>query len=120
MPKKSLADKLRISAERAALRNKEKERVKAEARKATIAKQAWEIAKEMIAELPQKLKEAARDGNSRLMVLDSGGTSHELYEAVKSLLCQYANKNGIRWEAGDYRPSDEVNYDCLYFRWDKK
>ena len=100
MAKKSFADKLREKAQRAELRNKKKDQLKADAKKVSTAKQAAKIAKEIIANLSKKLLEAAKDGQTSLMVLESSGSSYELYREVKSLLCQYANKNGIRWEEG--------------------
>ncbi len=120
MPEKSLADKLRISAARAARAKNASDKAKAEASAATITRQAKKIAKKIIATLPKQLREAARDGRTILTVLDGACYYYELYLAVKSLLCQYANKNGIRWEEGESRPSDDMTYPCLILRWDKK
>ncbi len=117
---KNLADRLRKLTKEGQKTQEENTKYEAKNAEAKIATEATLRAKKLIASLPKQMENAAREGVAEVLVLDSAGISRKLYDAMRFFLIEYALSNGLTYSEREWKPGDEVAYDYLYFRWDKK
>ncbi len=120
MTSKSLGEKLQKLARTSQQRVNRSESKKRAKEDKKLSQAAKGIARDLIKQLPYRLKKAAKSGRDSETLLDSMCMEPAgLFEKVVHFIVEYCQKNGLDCKIEKYRPSDDsplIDHFVIYWK----